>query len=1086
MRKVRGAFCFVAGVFLLVSVFPSLSQASSPSTPPVDFPRPLPAESAFASPVVFPGQLSKGGPEKYREGELLVKFKQGVAKSKQQNLHEKHGSSKLKEFKKIRVQLVKIKKGLSVEEAIQKYKSDPSVEYAEPNYVVSINALPNDLHFGELWGLHNTGQTGGTPDANIDAPEAWGICTGNPGLVVAVIDTGIDYNHEDLAVNMWTNPAEAAGDANGDGYPGVARVDDDNDGLIDEDAQDNSRYLADGVTPNPAWVNNLINDDDENGYADDFHGIDTYNHDSDPADDHGHGTHCAGTIGADGNNLIGVAGVNWDIQVLACKFLGGGGSGYIDDAVTCLEYISDQKDRGINVVATSNSWSCGGSMDCYSQALYDAIQEQMQKDILFIAAAGNSGVDNDSYDNYPSDYKLPNVIAVAATDHNDDRAYFSNYGRRSVHVGAPGVDIVSLRAAGTDMYGDGIHFIPTGDPDAKYYRSSGTSMAAPHVAGLAGLVQSQDPGFDWWEIKNLILAGGDTVASLEQKTITGRRINAYDSLTCVDSPVFSILEYPSQLEVGVPVTLSALSINCGLPVGPVTVTLAGNETVTLADDGTGPDIFAGDGLFTGTLTPVRNIDRLTFSSPAGEESVVLPPLVIYTYLSEGNTAYFYNHFLEAKGGLAPYTWAITAGSLPDGLAFNNATGEISGTPATFGNSTFNLQVTDSLNSTLARNVSIGVSDHSVVESWGKSYDGGGEDSAHGIAKAPGGNLYVTGRIKNGTDWDCHLRKYDPDGVLAWSRTYDSGQGDSCSDVAVDGAENIYLSGFSGVDMPSEDFLLVKYDASGNFIWAKTYDPMPTGRFDVINWHGGRAQGIAVDGSGNIYLTGYWSGSIVDVGLSTATLTVKYQPSGDIEWVRLHEPTIAGDGALGYGISLDSGGNVYVAGQRQYYHEENGVGSHTFDVLFIKYDSAGNEIWARVSDHPSAPGTTCGYEGAYDVAADQSDNLYVAGFTCGYCYLTLRYTPSGDLVWAVNTEGSGSDHYAYGVDVDVNGDVLVTGTQYKGTDNDFRTIKYGPAGNVIWERLSSPETETAYAVTADNDGNFYLAGTYANDIRLAHH
>ncbi len=527
----------------------------------------LPASAVMLDKSVSVPNSEKKQEKKYKEGELLVKFKAGVSEDSKKSLHKKHGSEKIKEFRSLRIQSVKLKKGLSVEEAISLYKADPSVEYAEPNYIVTAQAIPNDAYFNLLWNMNNTGQTGGTPGADIHAPAAWDITKGSKDVVVAVIDTGVDYTHEDIAANMWINSGETAGN---------------------------------GV------------DDDANGYIDDVYGINAITGSGDPMDDYGHGTHCAGTIGAVGNNALGVAGVNWNVKIMPCKFLDATGSGSTSGAVTCMEYVQAMKDNGVNIIATSNSWGGGG----YSQALYDAIYSHMQKGILFIAAAGNSNVNNDSFAFYPANYDLPNIIAVAATDNKDAKASFSSYGKHTVHVGAPGVDIVSLRAAGTDMYGDMAHFIPNGDQNAKYYRSSGTSMATPHVAGLAALIQSGDMNRDWRPIKNLIITGGDNIQSMQGVTISGKRINAFGSLTCSNSPVFAVAPSKSDNQGGL--IVSALSINCGQPAGPVTVTNGSGQVITLTDDGTAPDVAAGDGIFMGTyIMSPGDTGLLTYTSPIG-------------------------------------------------------------------------------------------------------------------------------------------------------------------------------------------------------------------------------------------------------------------------------------------------------------------------------------------------------------------------------------------------------------------------------------------------------------------------------------
>jgi len=373
----------------------------------------------------------------YKAGEILVKFKPGARSERRADLHRRLGAQVEKTFTKVGVQQVKIKKGMAVEEAIAKYKADPAVEYAEPNYEVTAEVFPFDPKFAETWAFYNAGN----PAYDINGPEAWDIHTGDRSVVVAVIDTGVDYNHPDLSANMWVNEAE---------YQGRSGV-----------------------------------DDDGNGYIDDLHGIDTHNRDSDPLDDHSHGTHVAGTIGAVGNNGIGVAGVNWQVQIMACKFMSASGSGWITDAMACVEYVKEMKDRGHNIVATNNSWGGGG----YSQAMADTIAAQ--SDILFMAAAGNDGTDNDIYPHYPSNYPQANVISVAATDRNDNLAYFSNYGDRTVHIGAPGSNILSTV------------------PGNRYGYMSGTSMATPHVAGLAGLIKAVAPTMTAADIKNVILTTGD-------------------------------------------------------------------------------------------------------------------------------------------------------------------------------------------------------------------------------------------------------------------------------------------------------------------------------------------------------------------------------------------------------------------------------------------------------------------------------------------------------------------------------------------------------------------------------------------------
>jgi len=336
---------------------------------------------------------------------------------------------------------------------------DAAVEYVEPDYIVTVaDTIPNDYYFGFLWGMHNTGQNSGTPGADISATDAWSISTGSDEVLVGVIDTGINYNHEDLAANIWTNPGEIPGNGK---------------------------------------------DDDGNGYIDDVHGYDFYNNDSDPMDDHFHGTHVAGTIAGRGDNGIGVAGVCWRAKLVALKFISSAGSGYTSDAVRAVDYANMM---GISI--TNNSWGGGG----YSQALKDAIDEGGAKGYLFIASAGNNGHDIDSYPMYPASYSSANIISVAATDNKDMKASFSNYGLTSVDLGAPGVNIFSCAIDGT------------------YFYLNGTSMAAPHVSGAAALLKSYNPVISGTEIKNAILSSVDPIAAMQGITVSGGRLNVYKAL----------------------------------------------------------------------------------------------------------------------------------------------------------------------------------------------------------------------------------------------------------------------------------------------------------------------------------------------------------------------------------------------------------------------------------------------------------------------------------------------------------------------------------------------------------------------------
>jgi subtilisin family serine protease len=523
---------------------------------------PLPAMAGSFDPDLasMPDRFPKKVKEA-REDEILVKFKASVTAAARDDKHRREGHRKLRELRGSGVHHVRISPSVTVEEAIARYRADSNVEYAEPNHVLTAMRLPSEsTGFGLLWGLQNTGQTLGTPGADIKAPLAWDLGTGSANVAVMVIDSGVDYTHPDLAANIFVNPGEIAGN---------------------------------GI------------DDDGNGYVDDVNGIDVVNGDTNPMDDYGHGTHVAGTIGAVGNNGIGVVGVNWNVRIIPCKILDATGNGTVADAVTCLNYARELKARGVNIVATNNSY---GGLGSFSQTLYDAINAQ--RDILFVAAAGNFGTDNDGQGFYPANFDLPNVLSVAATDHNDLLPAFSNFGRRSVHLAAPGANITSTV------------------PGNNYLSANGTSMAAPHVAGVAALLKAQDPTRDWRTIRNLILAGGDARPSLAGKSVSGRRLSAYGAATCSNRTLFSVLTLPASFAVGVPATVSALSINCGSAVGPVNATTSAGQSFTLRDDGVAPDLAAGDGIFSASFTPTLAFTSISFSSPAGTEQVGMPDLAV--------------------------------------------------------------------------------------------------------------------------------------------------------------------------------------------------------------------------------------------------------------------------------------------------------------------------------------------------------------------------------------------------------------------------------------------------------------------------
>jgi hypothetical protein len=332
------------------------------------------------------------------------------------------------------------------------------VRYAEPDLIVRALREPNDPRYidGSLWGLNNPA----TPDADIAAAEAWEIRTDAAEVVVGIVDSGLRLSHQDLAANLWVNPAET----------------------------------PDGT------------DSDGNGFIDDLHGINAILLNGDPSDDQGHGSHVAGTIGAVGDNGIGVTGVAWNVRLMGLKFLSSSGGGAASDAILCIEYGID---HGADIL--NNSW--GGTV--YSAALHEAVAAARDAGVLFVAAAGNSATDNDNLAIFPALLPVDNVIAVASTDRTDALSAFSNYGQGSVDIAAPGNEILSV----------GI------DADDHYRSMRGTSMAAPHVSGALALLRAEFPGDAPGELVNRLYRGGDPLDALgDGRIATGRRLNLWRSL----------------------------------------------------------------------------------------------------------------------------------------------------------------------------------------------------------------------------------------------------------------------------------------------------------------------------------------------------------------------------------------------------------------------------------------------------------------------------------------------------------------------------------------------------------------------------
>ena len=348
---------------------------------------------------------------------------------------------------------------------IKALKDSGQFEYVEPDYIIHASLTPNDTAFtnGTLWGLQNTGQNGGMSGVDIDVVPAWSVTTGSTSVVVAVIDTGIRLTHQDLKAQLWVNSGEIP--------------------------------------------NNQI-DDDGDGYVDDVHGINAITGSGYPGDDNGHGTFCAGIIGAAANDGNPMVGVTWNVRLMACKCLDLSGGGTISDSITCIDYAVAKGARILN-----NSYGRQGN---FSQAEYDAIAAAGQQGVLFVASAGNDSTNNDTTPSYPCSYALDNIISVAAIDRTGAQASFSNYGSKTVHLGAPGVAVYSCNAGS----------------DSDYTTADGTSAAVPYVTGVAALVLSPRPQrFSEDDLRNRILNTAKPTAALQGTTVTGGRVNTYQAVT---------------------------------------------------------------------------------------------------------------------------------------------------------------------------------------------------------------------------------------------------------------------------------------------------------------------------------------------------------------------------------------------------------------------------------------------------------------------------------------------------------------------------------------------------------------------------
>lgn len=444
----RFPYCALLAILLFVSVLSALSTADAAAPP-------------------------------YQAGEVLVKFRhEATVLGVQQVIAARPGSHPVTD----KIRQVSIRPGETVEQVIIELEALPEVEYAEPNYIRQLQEIspPNDPFFGEQWSLDNTGQQlqvpqsfPGTPDSDISALDAWEHTTGSDAIVVAVIDSGIDFSHPDLAGNLWNGPG----------------------GVIGKD-------FLDG--------------------------------DNTPRDSGGHGTRIAGIIGARGNNGIGVAGVAWDVSLMALRVFDANGQGTVSNIVAAINFAIENKARVINA-------SFGASR--FSEIEYEAFQAATDAGILVVTAAGNEGANNDGNSGqnasfYPASYELPTIISVAATDNSDALIPSSNYGAQSVDIGAPGQDILTIGPVADGQVNNSLAY------------ADGTSASAAFVSGAAALLLSQNPALSASQLRDILLNSADPAPNLTGRTVSGGRLNIAAALISEANLTGSSIPTPPTVTTG--------------------------------------------------------------------------------------------------------------------------------------------------------------------------------------------------------------------------------------------------------------------------------------------------------------------------------------------------------------------------------------------------------------------------------------------------------------------------------------------------------------------------------------------------------
>lgn len=530
----------------------------------------------------------KLGKHEVHANRILVKAKAGVAMQDQLAVYQGQGLKMRRQFRLVpRAQVLELvtpnpnataaERAEALVRRLEALRRSGRFEYVEPDYIYRLALQPNDTRFqdGTLWGLRNDGGSGGVAGADINAEQAWDLTTGSTNVIVAVVDTGVRYTHQDLASQMWRNPGESGGGKENNGV-----------------------------------------DDDNNGYVDDVFGINVVADNGNPFDTHGHGTHVSGTIGAAANNGAPHVGVAWHVRIMAIKIFSpfAGASAVVEG----LEYAVA---KGAKI--SNHSWGGGG----FSQTLYDGIAAARDAGHLFIAAAGNNGTDNDRLPFYPAAYDLDNIVAVAALNRADRLANFSCFGLTTVDLGAPGVSI----------------FSSTAGSDFEYQNFDGTSMAAPHVSGVAALILARFPQASYLELRDGLLQTVVQIPALAGRCVTGGRVNAYQALAAAPDDVLELSVSPASGAVLLSPSTQTITVRVsdrfGITNATVTAAVTNNGSfytnLTFLNTGAVPDALANDAMYTANLrVPAQSTNlvlRVSATAPGKIGATALITYLVVTY-----------------------------------------------------------------------------------------------------------------------------------------------------------------------------------------------------------------------------------------------------------------------------------------------------------------------------------------------------------------------------------------------------------------------------------------------------------------------